>query len=425
MQNNLLSIFNAITPDNIKDIPVISDSMEIFIELLNEYSPISSDISIALSEQTTESISEELPKIYLYDYYSMIENLKSNKTVINKFKLWNESLKPNIYPKGMPLIGDKLLVNYFTIGEPGGALTTEEESNVGLEDINLFPLSDKINLLQTNMLQNRAENYFINRLFKESKGLKKGINFIYDILNEHLVNANERLELEITETGSPFELNMIGSIDKDVYNESVAYLSHPLGFVYEYTYLAEMKFDDNYSLSKFYDVRTLEVRCLSGNVEVYSTDVSSVIDEDNYVKVTFKNNYYLLQENDIVRYYDNLNNLIKIYPGDNHCSIYIDYDVIYTTTLDDSILIKDISTSTETTTIVNTITENTAFNESKTFMFNFIVGISTIGTDLISDDSDQIEVAGYNETTAFNTIDSNSETFNTSDVVDTFDIEVL
>ena len=88
MQNNLLSIFKAITPDNIKDIPLIEDSMRIFIELLNENSPISADIKIALSENTTELIADELPKIYMYDYYSMIENLKNNKNIINKFRIF-------------------------------------------------------------------------------------------------------------------------------------------------------------------------------------------------------------------------------------------------------------------------------------------------------------------------------------------------
>ena len=58
MQNNLLSIFNAITPDNIKNIPIIEDSMRIFIELLQENSPISSDIKLAVSEKTNSSISE-------------------------------------------------------------------------------------------------------------------------------------------------------------------------------------------------------------------------------------------------------------------------------------------------------------------------------------------------------------------------------
>ena len=63
MKSELLAIFKAITPDNIKDLPLISDSMEIFIELLSENSYISSDVKSALSERTTDSISEELSKI--------------------------------------------------------------------------------------------------------------------------------------------------------------------------------------------------------------------------------------------------------------------------------------------------------------------------------------------------------------------------
>ena len=49
----------------------------------------------------------------MYDYYSMIENLKNNKNIVNKFRNWNELLKPSLYPVGMPKVGEKLIINYF------------------------------------------------------------------------------------------------------------------------------------------------------------------------------------------------------------------------------------------------------------------------------------------------------------------------
>ena len=386
MQNNLLSIFKAITPDNIKDIPLIEDSMKIFIELLNENSPISADIKIALSENTTELIADELPKIYLYDYYSMIENLKNNKNIVNKFRNWNALLKPGLYPVGMPIVGEKLIVNYFTVGEAGEPLSTDDGNVDELFDLN--PLTTKLGILRSNLLQNKAENYYVNRLFKQSKGLKKGINFIYDILNEHLVNEQERKDLIITETGNPFELNIIGSVDKDIYAESVAYLSHPLGFVYDYTYISEISFDDNYSTSKYYNVSSLEVRCLSGGFEAYTKQVSNIIEHSNYLKIIFNDGFYLLQENDIVRYYDNLDYLIKVYPAANHCSIFIEYVIEYRSNLSDIL-----TTETIAEVPIDTYTGVSDFELSvltQEFKRNFIVGISIVGEDLVTNDTDYV-----------------------------------
>ena len=385
MQNNLLSIFKAITPDNIKSIPVIEDSMRMFIELLNENSQISKNIMNVLSENTTDSIAEELPKIYLYDYYSMIDNIKKDKIIVNKFEKWNEALNPTLYPKGYPIIGNSLFINYFAVGEPGGILTIDADETEN-ETFNTFPFAAKLNALEHNILQHKADNYRVNRLFKESKGLRKGIQFIYDILNEHLVNVDERLELDFNETGNPFELIIKGSIDKDVYRESVAYLSHPLGFVYDYTYISELRLKDDYSLSKNYVVKTLEVRCLSGNVDPYTQRVINIEEKFDYLKITFLDGSYLLQENDIVRYYDKDDFLIKLYSANNHCSIFIDYIIEYNTSLTDDVRFK--WTKTFEPDIVPEMLDDVRFRETLEFKKNFIIGLSVIGEDYISNDTD-------------------------------------
>lgn len=414
MQNNLLSIFNAITPDNIKGIPVIEDSIRIFIELLNEKSIISKDIMNVLSERTTDVIASELSKIYLYDYYSMINNVKNNKTIINKFEKWNSALSTDLYPISLPVIGNGLFINYFSIGEPGAVLTVDsgESQSEGTVEFNTFPFATKLAQLEQNILQHKADNYRVNRLFKESKGLKKGIQFIYDILNEHLVNIDERLELEFSETGNPFELVIKGSVDKDIYAESVAYLSHPLGFVYEYTYVSELKFQDNYALSVNYNIKQLEVRCLSGNVDPYTQKVTNIYERENYLRITFADNSYLLQENDIVRYYDKNDFLIKMYSSANHCSIFVDYEIIYNTALTDEVIFNEkLSLGSDT---MKTMTDEVHYTETIEMKRNFIIGISTIGTELISDDSDVFE----------NKMQDTQEYFNEYDVVDSINIDI-
>lgn len=378
MQKNLLSIFNAITPDNIKGIPVISESMQIFIELLEEYGKISIDIKEALSENTDDVISEELAKIYMYDYYSMIENLRSNKYVVKQFKEWNNALTPNLYPEGLPEVGGKNLIGFFTIGEE-----TENPDKIIVDDntveYNKDPLSFRLNELSKNILSNKPENYFVNREFKQSKGLKKSINYIYDMINKSLNAEEERRALEFTETGKPFELKINGSISKNVYKESVGYIAHPLGFTYDYTYISELRFIDRFGMKKYYKVNQLEVRCLYGNVEKYEKDVVLIIDENNYLKIVFSDGTYLLQENDTVKYMSADDFIIKYYPSKYHCSIYVDYEIIYSTSLID----------------------NLKFKVNKTFDFGFVIGINVIGEGIIGKESDVYETSNLTEPSKF------------------------
>lgn len=423
MQNNLLSIFKAITPDNIKNIKLIEDSMRIFIELLNENSPMSSDIKKVLSEQTTNIISDELIKIYLWDYYSLVQNLKNNKTIGNKFKAWNDILKPSLYPVGLPYIGNSLYINYFTVGEPGGVLSDTSDD---VSDFNANPFAVKLQTLEDNLLQNKAENYYVNRLFKQSKGLKKGINFIYDVLNEHLVASNDQLDLIIQETGNPFELNITGSLDKDIYKESVAYLSHPLGFVYDYTYINETRFYDNYSLLETYIINTLEVRCLSGNVEAYSLEVNNIIDTENYLRITFIDGSYLLQENNIVKYFASNDDIIKLYPSGNHCSIYVDYEVIYASKLTEQYSIRESSKLSDESYPSELISETQSFLENKKFLNGMLINDeSIIGSELITDDSEQYESVKTKDESNLedSAVQSGSESYDISLVTEDFVIE--
>lgn len=325
MTDKLMSIFEAITPDNIRDISVISDSMEIFIELLSEYSYISVDIHKALSENTTASLAEELPKIYLYDYYSMIENLRTNKNIIKKFRDWNVTLNPSLYPVGLPYIGEKLFINYFIIGQDGTVLKLNADDDTS--EFNINPLSKKLAILKNNLIQNKSENYFINRQFKLSKGLIKSMKFIYDIINEHLVNSQEQMDIDIQETGNPFEFIISGSIDKDIYEQSVAYLAHPAGFIYNYDYISSLKFSDDYSNKDVYIINKLEVKSDTSEPVQYTGEVIYIIEKGDYKKIIFKDGFYLIQESNTVKYFNSNNALVTIYPTDEVYYINLDYTI--------------------------------------------------------------------------------------------------
>ena len=81
----LQAIFDSITPQNIKDIPLLADAMEIFINNLENNSSISTDIREVFSADNTE-IRENLLKIYISSLYSVISNIQQNKDIQEKFR---------------------------------------------------------------------------------------------------------------------------------------------------------------------------------------------------------------------------------------------------------------------------------------------------------------------------------------------------
>ena len=223
-----------------------------------------------------------------------------------------------------------------------------------------------------------------------------------------MVSPEERFPITINETGTPFVLNISGSIDKDIYSESVAYLAHPLGFVYNYNYISELRLDDDYSLKKYYDIRTLEVRCLSGNVEEYTKSVVYILDKPNYLKIIFSDNFYLLQENDVVKYFDNNGILVKSYPSNNHCSIFLDYDIVYISSLTDNVkfLSEEIFDIDEIQ-----MSDEINYSESKEFDFGFLIGTDIVGTNEIRKDSDQFETVLLKDPGIINSESSVSELY--------------
>ena len=51
--------------------------------------------------------------------------------------------------------------------------------------------------------------YLYEKRKGKSKGLKKSIQFIYDIVNEYMTSADEKQPLVFNETGRPFEIELI------------------------------------------------------------------------------------------------------------------------------------------------------------------------------------------------------------------------
>lgn len=287
----LANIFNNITPDNIKDIPLIEDAMSIFIETLEEKAKISKDIS-NIFNQENQAIRNEFIKIYLDDMKRYFTKAESNKIITDKIEEINSIFNLEIVKKDF-------------IG-------------------NIVDLLDD-------------EHFITSKAFKQKKGTSVAIEYIYNIVEQLAYGVAESGSFKFIEGDEPFQFTVEGAIYKEMYDQIVKPLAHPLGFTYVYLQIVKLSLQDQYQIDYVYENKVTEVRCLDGRVESYShlgiTNIFEGFDGiKRILKVYFEDGTYLKQTVDpiIVTLHNNDSgdpevdgSIIKTYSG--HCSIFLDY----------------------------------------------------------------------------------------------------
>lgn len=191
--DDLKTIWEALTPEELRQIDVFRDSMEIFIETIEELSKPSIDISKTLQEPYFH---EEFFKTYNAILYDTLRSLDTN----TKFYDGNQ------------------LFNVMSNGH------------------------DVINL---DILRNTSEyvqqpEFLTFRKFFESKGLKSGFHFQYDWIGKHSQEKIEKLKIEEVDR---FRLELEGTMSRVVYDYFVRVVQNPLGFQYQYTQLLKIDLD--------------------------------------------------------------------------------------------------------------------------------------------------------------------------------------
>jgi hypothetical protein len=277
------NIFNAITPDNIKDIPLIKEAITIFIETLIESSSISIDIKDAFKN---ELMKDEFMKVYLNDIYTILSSMNTKPEIIERIDFINE-----IY-------------------------------NVG--DISKPDYINKDAFL--NILGVLNEEYFNTiKSFKEHKGTIASISFIYEMVNGLLINSDEEVPFKLEEIDT-FNFKVEGSLPRIIYDEIVRPLAHPIGFVYVYSQVVSQYVKDEFLLEYTYSEVELYVNCYETGKHPYADQVVDIEVDVNYLKITFDNGSYLEEIEELVVFHsvDGLSDIS--YP--ENCNIYIDYVAI-------------------------------------------------------------------------------------------------
>lgn len=235
--SNLKEIFNAITPENIKDIPLLKTAMDIFIDNLEENSVVAADIS-KIYENTYQETDSDIVKaaksnlrgglldVYLSAFFNVISNSQNNTVVKSKLE------------------------------------------SLGITDVPF--INDVKRILN--------DEYFVtNKSFKEKLGTKTSINYAYN-LTKFLESAENGNDMKLYEE-KPFHFRTEGSIFKEMYESLVKPLAHPLGFTYSYNQIIKESLSDLFGVEISYNIFTVEIRNIDGRVHVFSESNS-----EQYVK---------------------------------------------------------------------------------------------------------------------------------------------
>jgi len=328
-------IIPAITPDNITDIPLLKDSLNIFLNYINEHSDISIDIKNIL-DQGKVPIYEEFIKIYLNGIYKVLSKSEHNEALYNALK------------------------------------TSYRAANLNIEDMDLSV--DIVSLLE-------QEYILTNKHYKQAKGTSTAMEYIFNvIINSGVQNdflGDNIGRFQYFEGDNIFEYTIEGTMIDEIYNHFVKPLTHPVGWAYFYQRVFYQSFTDYFDLKFEYTFNTdgLEVRCMNGDIfskDNYLTNIDhngNQLVDDNTVE--FINVEYLgtgdsatkrttvffasgetLVSNDNPRsliLYDDNDILINYNEYDGNCGLYLSYRTKVITTVADDIEFEDISNISSTT----------------------------------------------------------------------------
>lgn len=202
---DLQNIFEAITPDNIKEIPVVKYCMKAFISQLRRDAKVATKISKLFDVDST-------------DYFYIDDN--DNKIVqkdSNIVRLSKENLK-----KG--LIQFYLNVLYKLIEET--AVNSDVKAALSVRKYDT-PIVDSIN----RVLNSEYLGGF--RYFQQSSGNKDAINYIYEF-STYLERGYIVSDLKLTES-TPLHLLYNGSLHESMFINFMKKMAHPAGWTSDNT----------------------------------------------------------------------------------------------------------------------------------------------------------------------------------------------
>jgi len=315
--SDLKPIFDALTPENIKNIPVLQDVINAFLVCLEENALVSIDIKNLYNYVNPKVLSDvhntvhtpatvpdanlrnAIIDVYLIALKTAIQDAQTNKTLQTKIAL-------------------------------------RQKENIAL----LYtPLSNVLNNSQ----------FSASKKLKESVGTIHSINYVYSLAK--LLEASDSTGSPVITEASPFNFVIEGGISKELYSTVVEPVSHPLGYTYSYKEVIQVNnLVDLFGLNVVYGTHpVIEIRGADGTYRVF-TDYPTIAAATAPLEQTFLTNRTNLKTFSLFTHADFVDPaLVTIYPNKQVKSI-IDklnvtgryVEVVFT---DNSYIIQDVQNS--------------------------------------------------------------------------------
>ena len=203
---NFKSILYAITPENIRQIPLVKVSLDIFVDYIMQSNELSQRISAVFDVDTDPNETEVQ---------------KKSKDILRKgaYLTWIYTLYTTL---------EKLAVNTEVLD------FIEKE---GFTNASLLKGLDKV--LAPEIINT-------NRVFSQKVGTPSALKYIY-YFGKYLETGDYSLDLEIDE-GNPFIIHYKGSMAASMFYSLVKPLAHPIGWVDSYERVLSLIFQDYFGI---------------------------------------------------------------------------------------------------------------------------------------------------------------------------------
>lgn len=226
-------IFDAIVPDNIKNIPLVKKSLSIFIEMLNRNS----------------AVSQRILKLYSVDdetWYTVDD--VGNEKIVSDSKFLKESkdnLKKGLFMTYLGLLYDCISKAQLNNNIREATRMRNYKSSLIFEE-------------QHNILTSEFLGSF--RLVQQSMGTENAIHYIYQFA-KYLETGYLRDDLTLdSKVPSNFVMNYDGSLHKYYFSEFMHDLAHPVGWVYAYTTMLSFILEDYFGIEFIYKLPRIVLR---------------------------------------------------------------------------------------------------------------------------------------------------------------------
>lgn len=260
---DLSVIFNAIVPDNIKELPLVKQCTKIFIEQLNRNSIIAQRIS----------------NLYDVDKKTWLQqNADGSVSAITDSEFVSASksvLKTGLFQVYLNVLHSLILKMQLDNEITYGNTLRNYSNSLIYRDINNFLSQEYLGSF---------------RYFQQNSGTQNAIKYIYQFA-KYLETGYLYSDLNLLEGSGPFALGYQGSLQRKYFGAFIQPMAHPAGWCEEYECIIDLLLIDyfgikiEYEMPKGISLRTVDGRYLVFTDKTLSELYQSLLEPNNFVSL--------------------------------------------------------------------------------------------------------------------------------------------